>query len=279
MPTTRPGSWPKAARVLRPGGRLLATTLAPPRPPRRGRTVRPSQPRLSRQGTDARWRMTAVSTVHGVPTHLARTQAAAFRGAVPAGQETMTNHFPGFTPTRRPDSSTEPGRTHPGDRRRHGHHAAGLQAGRGRLPRRALRADGYDGEHPPEDRARTRAQGRQRPAHADPAGHHPRHPPRLSGRRRRPGRDQYLQCHARSASPTTACSTWCTNSIVEGARLAREACEQMQADDTGQAALRRRRARAPPAAPPRSARTSIARNSATSASTNWRTTTARPRAA
>ncbi len=40
---------------------------------------------------------------------------------------------------------------------------------------------------------RLRPQGRQRPADPDPAGDHSRRPHRLSGRRRRPDRDQYLQ--------------------------------------------------------------------------------------
>ena len=72
-------------------------------------------------------------------------------------------------------------RAHPRHRRCDGHGDPAGPTGRGGLPRRAVRG------------LAERPGRQQRPAHAHPAGHHRRHPPRVPRGRRRPHRDQHLQ--------------------------------------------------------------------------------------
>ena len=75
--------------------------------------------------------------------------------------------------------------THPDPGRCHGHHDPAVQAGRGRLPRRAL------------PRPCPRREGQQRAALAHPARHHPGNPREVPGGGGRPHRDQHLRRHGR----------------------------------------------------------------------------------
>ena len=120
---------------------------------------------------------------------------------------------------------------HPHHRRCHGHHDPALQAGRGRLSRRALQG------------LAARRQRQQRPPGADAAADHRQDPRGVSGSRRRHPRNQHLQRAAHLAGRLRH----------GGSRLRDEPCggqdrprrgRQVEQEDAGQAALRRRRRRA-----------------------------------
>ena len=122
-----------------------------------------------------------------------------------------------------------------------------------------------------------RRPGQQRPAHADPARDHPRHPPRLPRGRRRHHRDQHVQRARASPRPTTAWRTSPTSSTSRRPGSRARPRDEVPSD-ARPAALRRRRARARPTAPRRSRPTSTTPAPATSPTTSWsRPTSSRPR--
>ncbi|VFT33819.1 Uncharacterised protein [Pseudomonas aeruginosa] len=134
--------------------------------------------------------------------------------------------------SQRPPASppARPQGTYPDPRWRHGHHDPELQAGRGRLPRRALR------------RLAERRERQQRPLAAQPPGRDPGHREGLPRRRRRHPRDQYLQRHpgvpGRLRHAVAGLRTQRRRGAPGSPGGGRE-----DRRDPGQAALRRRRAR------------------------------------
>ena len=122
-------------------------------------------------------------------------------------------------------------RAHPRHRRCDGHGDPAGPSRRGGLPRRAVRG------------LAERPGRQQRPAHAHPAGHHRRDPPRVPRGRRRPHRDQHLQrqrdlpVRLRHAGPRPRVQPRGGQAGPGGVRRGHRA-------DPGAPPLRRRRARA-----------------------------------
>ena len=93
-------------------------------------------------------------------------------------------------------------------------------------------------------RLRWRPERQQRPADADPAADHPRHPPGLPRGRRRPDRDQHLQLAPRVSQADYKLEHLVPELNREGGQARARLLRRIEAREPGQAALRDRHPRA-----------------------------------